>query len=510
MVSQNGKDDGRAWARHVGHDRLRRMGTNWILLAGLAILTIGSGYAMQASARSNDAAVMVRPGDNLQALIDSAGEGATFRFSPGVYRMQQIVPKNNQRFIGRPGVILNGAQIITGWRQENGYWVARAPQERLRPHGVCEDETELCTFREDLFIDGKRSRAVAAVDQVGPGTWYRNDESIFLVDDPAGRLVEMSAAPWAIQSDAKNVVLEQLVVEKYATAAQAGAIDGRYGEDWKLVDVVVQWNHGVGLFLGRNMRVTGGSISNNGQLGIGGDGSGAVIDGVKIAVNNYAGFSAGWEGGGTKFVRSKRLVVRNSCIHDNIGPGLWTDIDNIDITYTNNKVFRNLGDGIKHEISYRALIADNVVARNGKGYDVWLWGSQILIQNSADVEVRNNVVEIAPGYGNGISVVYQERGSGKLGAYDAKNNHIHDNTIIYLGAHGRGGIVADYSIETFWETNSNRFDNNRYIVAGPRDSILGIKNHFGNWVEARAQGFEKNGSLKVQKRTPVAFTCDKS
>lgn len=510
MVSRAGKEDEGVCARQVANYRIRRLHSIWFIPVGLAILTIVSCGTTPISNRSNDTAIGIQPGANLQALIDSSGEGATFRFSPGVYRLQSVKPKNGQRFIGQPGVILSGAQIISQWRQENGYWIAKAPQKRLRPHGKCEEENELCTFREDLFIDGKLYKAVASVDQVGSGTWYRDDESMFLVDDPTGRFVEMSAAPWAFQGDAKNVVLEKLVVEKYASPAQAGAIDGRYGENWKLVDVVAQWNHGVGLYLGRNMQVTGGSISNNGQLGIGGEGNGVVIDGVKIAANNYAGFSASWEGGGTKFVRSNQLIVRNSCVYENIGPGLWTDIDNIDITYTNNKVFRNLSDGIKHEISYRALIADNVVAQNGKGYDEWLWGSQILIQNSSDVTVRNNVVEVAADFGNGISVVYQDRGSGRLGAYDSKNNDIHDNTIVHLGAHGRNGVVADANRETFWKTNTNRFDNNQYTVTVPSHSLFGINNHFGNWAEARAQGYEKNGSLKTQKRAPISFTCDKS
>ena len=37
-----------------------------------------------------------------------------------------------------------------------------------------------------------------------------------------------------------------------------------------------------------------------------------------------------------------------------------------------------------------------MVAHNGtSGFDVWLWGSQILIQNSANVEVYDNLVEVS-------------------------------------------------------------------------------------------------------------------
>lgn len=451
--------------------------------------------------------VTVHPGDDLQQKIQSAGAGSVFRLSPGVYRMQSITPKDGQHFIGQEGVILSGAQIVSEWSRKDGRWVAEVDRGRLRPQGECEDGQELCKFREDLFVDGVLYQAVASRDQLGPGKWYRDDKTIFLTDDPADRLVEMSTLPRAIGGAAKGIVLEDIVVEKYASAAQEGAIDGRKGEGWKLVDVVARWNHGVGLYIGKNMRVTGGSFSRNGQLGIGGEGDGAIIEGSEIAANNYAGFSIGWEAGGTKFVRSRNLVVRNNCVHDNNGPGLWTDIDNVDITYANNKVFRNSGDGIKHEISYRATIVDNLVAQNGKGHDIWLWGSQILIQNSSDVEVRGNTVEIAPGFGNGISIVSQDRGSGELGAYDAKNNHVHHNTIIHLGRHGHNGLVADAKIDEFWKTGTNRFDNNTYILASAKSSIFGVNNHFGPWEDARAQGFETNGTVKMEKRAPLSLAC---
>ena len=86
---------------------------------------------------------------------------------------------------------------------------------------------------------------------------------------------------------------------------------------------------------------------------------------MEIAFNNYAGYKADWEAGGTKFWATTGLVVRNSCVHHNAGPGLWTDYDNIDTLYEGNIVFSNANDGIKHEISYDAIIRDNIVAGNG-------------------------------------------------------------------------------------------------------------------------------------------------
>ena len=44
-----------------------------------------------------------------------------------------------------------------------------------------------------------------------------------------------------------------------------------------------------------------------------------------------------------------------------------------------------------------------------RAIDNWLWGSQILIQNSSNVKVYRNLVEIAADFGNGIGVIYQDR-----------------------------------------------------------------------------------------------------
>jgi hypothetical protein len=477
-------------------------------VALLATLTL-SNCASVAQDGRNTRTITVRPGDDLQKIIQSADKGSVFRLSPGVYRLQSITPKDNDHLIGESGVILSGAQILSKWRRADGHWSAIAPQKRLPPHGECEDERDLCKFREDLFIDGALYRPVASKDQIGPGKWYRDDTDIVLSDDPTGRLVEMSAMPAAISGAAKGVVLEKLIIEKYASAAQEGAIDARESENWKLIDVVTRWNHGVGLYLGKGMHVIRGSFSSNGQLGIGGQGDSALIDGAEIAHNNYAGFSTDWEAGGTKFVRSRNLEVRNSCVHDNAGPGLWTDIDNVDITYTKNKVFRNDGDGIKHEISFRATVVKNIVAENGKAKDAWLWGSQILIQNSSNVDVRENTVEVASSFGNGISVVSQDREAGKLGAYEAKHNYIHRNTIIHKGEHGYNGMVVDANIDNFWKSNNNRFDRNTYILAVPKQSLFGVNNEFASWEDARAHGFETHGTLKVEKRAPLSLDCGK-
>ncbi len=461
--------------------------------------------------------VSLRPGDDIQAAVRSNPEGTAFILANGVYRGQSIVPKNRQQFIGKGGTILNGSVIVVGWRREGARWIADGLPKQLPPHGYCLGRVKVCTFREDLFVGGRLFQRVGSLGALAPGKWYSDGRRAFLSEDPGVRLVEMSSLPRAFGGAADDVYLLNLIVEKYASAAQNGAIDARDGKRWTVVEVHARFNHGTGLHIGQGARVSGGSYSYNGQMGMGGDGNGAIIEDVEIAFNNYAGFATGWEAGGFKFARSDGLVVRNSCVHHNIGIGMWTDIDNIRITYEGNTVFENTGAGISHEISFAAIIRNNIVARNGSGADTWLWGSQILIQNSRDTEVYGNTVEIAPTFGNGIGMIEQKRGnSGKgYGPWITRNNRVHHNQIIYLGNRGLSGMVVDFRPAEFWRNNTNRYDRNTYVAADAKQILFAnararpfgalSRNFVYEGVTIRGQ--EANGTLSVEQRRPIKLSC---
>ena len=253
--------------------------------------------------------------------------------------------------------------------------------------------------------------------------------------------------------------------------------------------------------------MTGGAYSHNGQLGIKGTGENVIIEGVEIAHNNYAGYSARWEAGGTKFFRTQGLVVRHACVHDNDGPGLWTDIDNLGVLYEGNRVFANANDGIKHEVSYDAVIRDNVVMRNGFGHDVWLWGSQILIQNSRDVEVAGNLVEVAADYGHGVGIVHQERGDGAHGPWRAHGNRVHGNTIVHLGRQGQSGAVMDTDEDGFWENADNLFDRNVYVTPDGREDHWQSDGRSRGWRAFRELGHERHGELIAESREGTRLAC---
>jgi Right handed beta helix region len=468
----------------------------------------GGAYALAAG--DDGTTVVLRPGQNIQAIVARSPEGTRFRLEPGIYRQQTIHPKNGQKFVGRDGAILSGAMELTTWTKDSGFWRAEGLPLPLPFHGECSDGRDLCKLREDLFVDDRLFKRVESLDELGPGRWYYADGRAYLADDPTGQSVELGVAPLAFGGEAQGVVLRNLIVEKYASDAQEGAIYADDARGWRLSNVTARWNHGAGLSFGPETRVQGGSFSHNGQLGIAGSGGeGSRIQGVEIAFNNYAGYNARWEAGGTKFWATKGLVVRNSCIHHNAGPGLWTDNDNIDTVFENNIVFNNANEGIKHEISYDAIIRNNFVARNGtSGIDTWLWGSQILIQDSSNVEVYGNLVETAGTFGNGIGVIYQDRGSGALGPWQAVNNSVHHNTIVHRGGRGRNGIVTDTGDDQFWREAGNRFDSNTYLVADETFAHWDFTD-LKTWDDIKGLGFEENGELRIGRPAARKLSCDR-
>ena len=475
--------------------------------AGLLVLL---GLLIVTPYRADASAIAVRPGDNVAKIVARAPEGATFHLGSGIYRMQYARPKNGQKFIGKGEVTFNGSITLSDWRKVDRYWAAAGPVTRRNPSGECRNDAPLCGHSEDLFIDGKLYQRVASLADVKPGMHYNDGRNIHISDDPTDRLAEFSVTPFAFAGDAEGVLLQDIVIEKYASPAQHGAVDFPKGRNWELRNVIARWNHGVGARVGPGARIVGGSFSNNGQLGIGGGSGGDIlIENVEIAYNNYAGFSAGWEAGGTKFIRVNGLVVRRACVHNNDGPGLWTDIDNINVEFADNLVFDNKGDGIKHEISYDARIYGNTVARNGHEKLNWLWGSQILIQNSQNVEVFDNVVEIRPDYGNGISVINQKRGEGLYGPWVARNNFVHNNTIIHLGASGMNGMVADHGREWFDDNSGNAFDHNTYVVPDDKRGYFVVKDGRARFSRLPDYAMEKEGKAQIASREPMKLECSR-
>ncbi|MPZ48150.1 MAG: hypothetical protein GEU75_02365 [Dehalococcoidia bacterium] len=443
--------------------------------------------------------VVIQPGANIQSAVNANPTGATFVLKPGVHRLQQVTPKDGQSFVGESGAVLSGAKLVS-FTRSGSYWVATGQTQQGQTHGACVSGYTGCMYPEGLFIDDQPLWQVTSLSGLSAGEWYFDyaKDRIYMADNPTGHKVEASVTRHAFVGKAKNVTIRGLVIEKYANPAQHGAIQAKDGTNgalssgWVVQDNDIRFNHGAGLRTGSQMKAINNNIHHNGQIGIAGEGADVLIEGNEIAYNNTAGFNSGWEAGGTKFVLTTRLVVRGNSVHHNKGPGLWTDIDNIHTTYDDNTVFSNEGIGIFHEISYDAVIKNNVSRLNGSDQSAWLWGAQILVAGSRNVEIYNNKVEVSASYGNGIGLVQQNRGSGAHGPHLTTGNYVHHNQIVYLGTRGMSGAAADYQADAMFN-GGNRFDHNTYKVADPSRIYWEWKG-MRNWDGFRNQGQEIAGA----------------
>ncbi|HEX5412991.1 MAG TPA: hypothetical protein VFZ27_14165, partial [Terriglobia bacterium] len=138
------------------------------------------------------AGVQLSPGDDIQAAVKANPTGTTFVLSPGVYRLQSVIPKNGDVFSGENGAALVGAAILdsSSWRSSSSSaWIADTSgvTPLASPRGACDSKHPACMYPEDLFFDSKPLHRVTSLSQVGPGSWYLDygTEKVYVGSDPA-------------------------------------------------------------------------------------------------------------------------------------------------------------------------------------------------------------------------------------------------------------------------------------------------------------------------------------
>jgi parallel beta-helix repeat protein len=440
----------------------------------------------------------IYPGDDIQAIVDAHPAGTTFTIKPGVHRLQTIRPKPGSVFEGEPGAVLSGAKLLTSFARSGGVWVIdgqtqegpRSAYGTILPN-ICQTDAPRCYYPEDLFIDDVAQKHVATVAEVRAGTWHFDyaADRIYVGTDPTGRRVETSVNTKAFdaQYGVHDVVVRGLIVEKYANPAQSGAVSANNTNGWLVEDNEVRWNHGIGIYIsnGTGHRIVRNHAHHNGQMGIGSYGTvGMLVEANEIAYNNVVDYNAEWEAGATKFVLTTDIVIRDNDVHHNYGKGLWTDIDNRGTLMVDNHVHDNTDFGIHHEISYDAVIRDNLVENNG-------WEG-IVVTRSAGVEVTGNTVR-----GNRDPQIVGRQDvlapGGRYGPLELNDLHVHHNVI-----HGGTGVLlgggARVDMSYFYGRN-NRFDSNTYDLRGAPDRPFVWENRMRTVDEWRAFGLDGSSTF---------------
>jgi parallel beta-helix repeat protein len=233
------------------------------------------------------------------------------------------------------------------------------------------------------------------------------------------------------------------------------------GWDWTIENNILHDNS-VGVDVNNGSVLRGNHIHHNARYGInGGPTRDILIENNEVAYNNTSnscGGTCNGNAGGSKIVGSIAgtygVVWRGNWVHDNTGPGIWSDGNVHNVLYEGNLVEGNSGPGIFHEISWDATIRNNIVRWNSTdvaGKSCW-WGSQIHLNDSQNVRIENN--QVRSGFGaNGICLVDIARTESAPFSTRLANIDVRNNTI-YLSGPAMSGLVgrAPSSVTFNWNT----------------------------------------------------------
>jgi parallel beta-helix repeat protein len=401
--------------------------------------------------------------ETLASLIGRSPAGAVVSAPACIYREAVVVDKP-LTLVAEPGAEIRGSDVWTdGWVREGAYWV-HGEVPSFATDAPCREGTSRCLWREQVFVDESPLTQVAGSPR--PGEFAIDARRrILLADDPRGRLVEVTTRERWLSTEADGVTVRGFRMRHAASRPQDGAISNDGRSDWTLENSVLSDAHGavVDVSNAGNVKLLRNEIARGGQEGVHGAGlRSAVIQGNTVHTNNTEAFDEGWEAGGLKITASSNVVVDGNEVYGNLGPGIWFDFDNRDVTISNNRVHHNTGEGIFYEISFGGTrIFGNKVWECGWPGD-WGYGAGILIASSSGVEVFDNVVAWSA---RGISVISQDRG-GPDGVWSrVQDVVVHDNTIVGSREAGAGlGWYQDFDGALFAPSANNRGYGNRFAL----------------------------------------------
>lgn len=435
-----------------------------------ALIMIAIGFRLFDLAPTSScwaATVNVATTANLQTLVNENPANTTFSLAPGIRRLQSVVPKTGDAFVGQTGAILSGAALLSTFTQSGSYWTAKVSVTQASSYpGQCNSSSPACIYPEDLFFNNVPKTRVTSQSSVGPGKWYLNYSTgtAYMGDDPAGHTVEISELRQAFSGSASSVQINNLMIEKYSCVAQMGAVDGSGGgASWAIEYSEIRFNHGRGITTGNEIWVYKNLIHNNGQLGIGGGGTNFTVQSNQIYNNNSAGYSYYWEAGGAKFAYATTVMVEYNYSFANGGPGLWNDINCEGVTYNENETYDNIEAGILSEISTNITVKGNYIFDDGfnpSGTGPW-WGAGILIVDSSTVSVYSNTVVNCM---NGIVGLIESRGEGPNGQpYELQNVSVEGNTITQATGTAAGIAIDGSGVgNAVYTSMNNIFLDNTY------------------------------------------------
>lgn len=338
-------------------------------------------------------------------------------------------------------------------------------------------------------------RHVAAIEPQGGKYWF--EPGAYLDGD--GRL------EYAFRVRGADVEIHNFDIRNFETRLQHGAIQFEDGSSDALVTQGVVRNcRAAGWKLsGRNHVLRRVLSTENRQIGVKGvDLYDSLIEDAEWSENNVNfTVSAGWEAGGSKFVRCYGTEMRYCLAAHNGGNGFWEDIANEGNYIHHSTSEDNARQGFYHEISYGSVWSYIAAVRNGwwdpddRG---WLYNAGVMVGHSP-----GHVIDRAWAEDNrrGITAIQQDRSSHDKYMSDGRRFILRDlevsDSVVVLG---RGDVAAGVAQDSGGKAYvgesvlglNNHFVGNRYVAPDADHWQWDGRKTFGEW---QAAGQDLDGEL---------------
>jgi len=238
-------------------------------------------------------------------------------------------------------------------------------------------------MRQVMTLDELRSRVSAFfVDEAAATIWLHTSPGL----DPAKVTIEAAVRPRLLEtSNVNHVTLRHLSFIHAACHLQEPGVQISGEGNVLIEDCAFNWNSWTGLGLAESHDVTLKNIraDHNGGCGFGGwRVKNLTADTLEASYNNWRGDWGGFHSWcvGQKFMSLHGGKFTNYVAHDNLGPALWFDTDDIDITVDHAVLDNNYNQGLFMEASPGPeTFRQCTITRNGE--------TGILATNTANVTI---------------------------------------------------------------------------------------------------------------------------
>jgi hypothetical protein len=399
-----------------------------------------------------------RPGENIVVHAGTYHESLTINARPGL------------AITAAPGaeVWLDGATLVDRWTRRSSVWAAfnwrtefdssptftwNKPDNSKVGWKFVNPSYRMAAHPDQVWIDGRRQVQVRSRSKVVDGTFYvdyaRN--RLYVGSDPTGKTVEASSLAKAISIRSANTVIRGIGVRNYAPSVpHMGAVTVD-APNVTLEKVTILRSATTGLHIkDRDGTLRDVTTNENGMMGISATGANNLhLDRVVAQGNNIERFNSAPSAGGVKIGRTVGVTVEDSAFEDNFGNGLWFDESVYDIGVFNSRLAGNTGHGLSVEISGKADIADNIIARNLR--------NGIKINDSDTIRVWNNTLSQN---NRSINIVQDDRDLDAQGSY------------------------RDWTLPLTWQNRDIEVSNN-IISSSSGNCLLCVEDYSGRWRAAQ-------------------------